>query len=216
MNRKMLIFTALLGFVLAVHAIAEAPPNFCVRVFVTDRNGEHSMGSGTLLTPELVVTNWHVVKDAKRDTPVKVLFPDWNTKIGKIIKVNKLWDIAAIAIQRTDVKPAIIGTVPKKNDSLTVHGYGIGIPASSTGKLEGFVAPSRTGPTDIIEIKGARVRQGDSGGPILNDKKEYVGTLFGGRSNYTMGTHVGRVKIILGSLLKQKQWFEYNLTSTSQ
>jgi S1-C subfamily serine protease len=196
-------------------AQAAPPPDFCVRVFVADKNGGgHSMGSGTLLTSTLIVTNWHVVRDGRRGDPVKVLFPNWSVSAGYVVLVDKEWDIAAILIPKVSVTPATFGKMPEKGDSLTVHGYGMGLPANSTGKLTDFQSPSREEPRDLIEITDALVRQGDSGGPILNTRGEYVGTLFGGGRDFTIGTHVDRVKIILGELLDGKEWFEYDLTTT--
>jgi S1-C subfamily serine protease len=181
-----------------------------VRVFVADKGGGHSMGSGTLLAPNLIVTNWHVVRDNRRGTAIKVLFPDWSVSAGYVVLVDKEWDIAAISIPRVKVEPATTGDPPKKGDSLTVHGYGMGLPAQSTGTLGHFRAPNQQSATDLVEITDATVRQGDSGGPILNTKGEYVGTLFGGGRGFTIGTHVGRVKTILGALLEGKEWYDYD------
>jgi S1-C subfamily serine protease len=181
-----------------------------VRVFVADKDGGHSMGSGTLLAPNLIVTNWHVVRDNRPGKAVKVLFPDWSVSAGYVVLVDKKWDIAAISIPRVEVQPATLGDPPKKGDTLTVHGYGMGLPAQSTGELTAFRSPSREEPRDLVEITDATVRQGDSGGPILNTKGEYVGTLFGGGRGFTIGTHVGRVKTILGALLTGKEWYDYD------
>lgn len=218
MNRKLLPICLLAVLLLAGFTRADAPPDFCVRVFVTDRGGEHSMGSGTLLSPTLIVTNWHVVKDADRRYPVKILFPSWKVVAGRIVKADRRWDIAAIIIPKVDVTPAKIGAKPEKGDDLTVHGYGMGLPATDTGKLTQFNMPDKHSPADLITIKPCKVRNGDSGGPILNAAGEYVGTLFGGNATTkeTMGTHVGRVLEVLGSLLKQGDWYnDYDLTSHS-
>lgn len=205
----------LLLVLFTVCAQAAPPPDFCVRVFVADKSGGgHSMGSGTLLTPTLIVTNWHVVRDGRRGDPIKVLFSDWSVSAGYVVLTDKEWDIAAILIPPVDVMPATLGKQPEKGDSLTVHGYGMGLPASSTGKLTDFRSPSRAEAHDLIEITDALVRQGDSGGPILNTRGEYVGTLFGGGRDFTIGTHVDRVRTILGKLLDGKEWFEYDLTTT--
>jgi S1-C subfamily serine protease len=212
MRRVPLLILFLALFVTFAHAAP--PPDFCVRVFVADRDGGgHSMGSGTLLTSTLIVTNWHVVRDGRRGDPVKVLFPSWNVSAGYVVLVNKEWDIAAILIPEVNVVPTVLGKMPAKGESLTVHGYGMGLPARSTGKLTAFRSPSQGAPGDLIEITDALVRQGDSGGPILNTRGEYVGTLFGGGRGFTIGTHVNRVRVILGKLLDGKEWYDYDLTT---
>ncbi|MHC4370216.1 MAG: S1 family peptidase, partial [Planctomycetota bacterium] len=151
MNRRiplLILFLAL--FVTIAHAAT--PPDFCVRVFVADKDGSHSMGSGTLLAPNLIVTNWHVVRDNRRGTAVKILFPDWSVSAGYVVLVDKAWDIAAISIPRVKVKPATLGDPPKKGDRLTVHGYGMGLPAQSTGTLGHFRAPNQKSPPDFVQI----------------------------------------------------------------
>ena len=70
-----------------------------VRVIATDRNSL-SLGSGTLVDANdqfgLVVTNWHVVRDAVG--PVEVLFPDGFHSMARIVRTDKEWDLAALLI----------------------------------------------------------------------------------------------------------------------
>ncbi len=146
-------------------------------------------GSGTLITSDIVITNWHVVRD-KGDITVE--FGKFTTK-ARVIKIDKTWDLAALRLEtKPKIKPIKIGKVPRIGDKLTIAGYGSGNYQQSTGKLIKFCAPGRTEPDDILELK-ATARNGDSGGPILNQKGELVGVLFGSINGLTNGSHSGRI-----------------------
>lgn len=200
MRKVLASLVVLLSLVTTV--VAEAPPEFCVRVFVEDTEG-HSMGSGTLVAPHLIVTNEHVVRDRKAGGSVKVLFPNWDVVNGKVVKTDKRWDIAVILISPVDIEPVVFAKQWQAGELLTIYGYGMGYPASATGRYFAEYSPDANSPAQWIEIKGVRARQGDSGGPILNASGEYVGTLFGSVTNFTVGTRVDRVKKILGTLLQE-------------
>jgi hypothetical protein len=57
-----------------------------------------------------------------------------------------------------------------------------------------------TEPSDIIEVTTA-ARNGDSGGPIFALDGTLAGVLFGSISGTTNGSHVGRVRDFLQSVL---------------
>jgi S1-C subfamily serine protease len=77
-----------------------------VRVIVPER-GAISYGSGTLVDVRdkfgMVITNWHVVRDAQGD--VEVLFPDGFRSKARALKVDADWDLAALVIWRPSAKP---------------------------------------------------------------------------------------------------------------
>jgi hypothetical protein len=52
---------------------------------------------------------------------------------------------------------------------------------------------------EMVEVSAA-ARQGDSGGPILNDRGELAGVLFGSASGTTSGSYCGRVRWFLDPL----------------
>ncbi len=146
-------------------------------------------GSGTLIASDIFITNWHVIRD-KGDITVE--FGNFTTK-ATIIKMDKTWDLAALRLEtKPRIKPVKIGKVPNIGDKLRIAGYGSGDYKESTGKLIKFCAPGRTEPDDVLELK-ASARNGDSGGPILNQKGELVGVLFGSINGLTNGSHSGRI-----------------------
>ena len=85
----------------------QTPHPAVVRVISPERNGA-SLGSGTLVDVTekhgLVLTCWHVVKDAAGN--VIISFPDGFQTPGYVIKMDRDWDLAAVAIWRPRRSPA--------------------------------------------------------------------------------------------------------------
>jgi S1-C subfamily serine protease len=181
----------LLAFVLfftVVHAQAAIPPSNVVRVFVEDKGNEQSGGTGALVRSDLVVTNWHVVKD--RAGTIRIVFPNWEVFTAEIVKMDKRWDLAALRITVVGIPPIEFGEKPQIGETVTVGGYGSGWYETDTGKVTGYCQPDRKSPADLISIN-AKVRNGDSGGPILREGK-LVGILFGCHDD-TYGINIERV-----------------------
>lgn len=183
-----------------------------VRVFV-DEGRAQANGTGSLVGAReqhgLVVTNWHVVRDAKG--PIQVVFPDGFRSEATVLKTDKDWDLAALLVWRPTAVPLAIGSVaPQPGDSLTIAGYGQGDYRAVTGKCTQYVAPSMKHPYEILELS-AEARQGDSGGPILNERGELAGVLFGASRGTTTGSYCGRVRWFLSSV-----WPELATTGTDQ
>lgn len=192
---------------LAVHPVcADVIPNrrphpAVVRVIAVEGRGT-SLGSGTLVAVSryhgLVLTNWHVVRDAKDS--ILVRFPDGFTSPARVMKVDRDWDLAALAIWRPRVVPVAIATTPPKpGDMLTIAGYGSGNYRAATGRCTQYVAPSMRHPFEMVELS-TTARQGDSGGPIFNEQGELAGVLFGSGFRETMGSYCGRVRNFLADL----------------
>ena len=151
---------------LTSHAI---PPEWCVRIFVDEQDDyvPESMGSGTLISPSLVVTNNHVVELAKKsDKSVTVMFPDWTiAKSAKVVATSVSKDLAIIRIAKTKRKALPLGVDPRAGDKATLHGYGFGIYAKGEGLVTGTVYIPDVGEMDRLADMPARF--GDSGGPIV-------------------------------------------------
>ncbi|MFO0898446.1 MAG: serine protease [Pirellulales bacterium] len=176
-------------------------PAVC-RIIVPNSDGT-SFGTGTLVDARgkhgLVLTNWHVVNEASG--PIEVVFPDGFRTPGHVHKVDKDWDLAALAIYRPSTSPVTLSQqVPREGDALTIAGYGQGDYRAVTGRCLQFLAPSDNQPFEIIEL-GAAARQGDSGGPIFNTRGELAGVLFGEGDGRTCGSHCGRVNRFLAGVL---------------
>jgi hypothetical protein len=179
----------------------QKPHPAVVRVIVPERDGA-SLGSGSLVAvgPRhgLVITNWHVVRD--QAGTIEVVFPDGFRSPAALLKVDKDWDLAALAIWRPSVQPiALSRDPPKPGETLTIAGYGGGPYRASTGHCTEYLSPGGRLPFEMVEVDtGARF--GDSGGPILNQRGEMAGVLFGSAMGKTAGSYCGRVSAFLAPL----------------
>ncbi len=171
-----------------------------VRVAVPERDGA-AYGSGALVAVNessgLVLTNWHVVRDSAG--AIVVYFPDGFRSGAYLLRVDRDWDLAALAIRRPNVQPIAIATqAPQPGEELTIAGYGSGSYRSVTGRVTQYVSPGGNQPFEMIELS-APARNGDSGGPIFNSRGELAGTLFGSAFGRTTGSYCGRLRWFLNS-----------------
>jgi S1-C subfamily serine protease len=174
---------------------ADVPPPQAVRVVVQDKDGMFSAGTGTLIREDLIITNDHVVRDRAKNGTITVKFPSGLICEGKVVKTDKVWDLAAIRIEKVDVTPILLGDRPAAGDVITVGGYGSGDYKSTSGELWAYVSPGEEFAFDVMEVK-ALVRNGDSGGGMTVDGK-LVGVLFGCDGKATYGSCVLQVKKFL-------------------
>ncbi len=190
------------GFRSVPPATMQQPHPAVARIVVPEGEAT-SMGSGTLVDLRdgygIVVTNWHVVRDAQ--APIEVIFPNGFTSKARALKVDSDWDLAALVIyEPKGVQPVKIApTAPQPGDQLTICGYGPGIYRSVTGRCTQYYSPKEHLPQQMVELN-VEARQGDSGGPILNSNGELAGVLFGAGNGTTMGSFGGRVGEFLASL----------------
>lgn len=178
-----------------------SPHPAVARVVVPERNGT-SYGSGTLVDVRgdygLVLTNWHVVRDAAGT--IDVLFPDGFRSAARALKVDRNWDLAALVIWRPPIAPVSLALAPPQpGDPLTIAGYGRGWYRMAAGRCTQYVAPGRDQPYEMVEV-GVTARQGDSGGPIFNQQGKLAGVLFGSGGGTTTGAYCGRVGGFLADL----------------
>ncbi len=203
-----LLLTAEIVLCVASAALGQSPSQrphpAVVRVIATEHGGS-SCGSGALVavtkTHGLVVTNWHVVRDATG--PIVVVFPDGFRCGAAVMKTDRDWDLAALAIWRPRAKPiALAAEAPRPGEVLTIAGYGPGWYRAATGRCIQYVSPGRNQPFEMVELSTA-ARNGDSGGPILNRRGELAGVLFGAALGRTTGSYCGRVRWFLASATDQ-------------
>lgn len=181
--------------------VSTTPLPAIARIIVPEKDGV-SYGSGSLVDVRgeygLVVTNWHVVRDASG--AISVLFPDGFSSKADVVKVDKDWDLAALSIRKPNVAPLPMTDVPPQpGQKLFIAGYGSGDFRAAAGNCLGYGSPEQGFPQELVEVD-AEARHGDSGGPILNERGEIAGVLFG-TNGTTHGSYGGRVIQFLASVL---------------
>jgi hypothetical protein len=179
----------------------DQPHPAVARIVVPEGNAT-SYGSGTLVDVRgnygLVITNWHVVRDGHGEA--EVIFPDGFRSPARPVKVDADWDLAALIIWRPRVAPVkIAANAPQPGDRLTICGYGSGRYRAVTGRCTQYYAPKLDLPQHMVELD-VEARQGDSGGPIFNERGELAGVLFGAGHGTTLGSFGGRVGWFLATL----------------
>ncbi len=183
------------------HLRSDQPHPAVARIIVPEGNAT-SYGSGTLVDARdqfgLVITNWHVVRDAQG--PIEVVFPGGFKSKARALKVDTDWDLAALVIWRPQIEPVSIAQMaPRPGDQLTICGYGQGMYRAATGRCTQYYAPRLDFPRHMVELD-VEARQGDSGGPIFNRNGELAGVLFGAGQGTTLGSFGGRVGSFLATL----------------
>ena len=179
-----------------------APHPAVVRVTSPLADGA-AFGSGTLVAANrncgLVVTNWHVVRDATGQ--ILVTFPDGFRSGATVLRADRDWDLAALVVWRPNAAPVSLSAdAPRPGDPLTIAGYGSGDYRATSGRCTQYVAPGTNRPFEMVELSTS-ARNGDSGGPIFNSRGELAGVLFGSASGRTTGSYCGRVRWFLGPIL---------------
>ena len=177
-------------------------PHPAVARIIVPEAGATAYGSGTLVDVReqfgLVITNWHVVRDSQGT--VEVVFPSGFRSHARPLKVDSDWDLAALVIWRPPIEPVRVSALPPQpGDFLTIHGYGQGQYRIATGRCTAYYAPKLNYPREMVELD-VEARQGDSGGPIFNQRGELAGVLFGAGQGTTIGSFAPRVESFLATL----------------
>jgi S1-C subfamily serine protease len=176
---------------------ADTPVPQAVRVVVEDTDTYFSAGTGTLIRADLIITNNHVVVDRAKNGKITVKFPDGLICRGKVVKTDKVWDLAVIRIEDSvSVTPMPLGNRQATGVMITVGGYGSGDYKASTGELTAFYLPTNESSYPGMLEVNTTVRSGDSGGAMVRNG-ELVGVLWGCNDTDTYGTCISQVKKFL-------------------
>ncbi|MEX0670344.1 MAG: serine protease [Pirellulales bacterium] len=187
---------------LADYMLTGHTPHPAVARIVAPESSGTSLGSGVLVdvnrSQGLVLTNWHVIRDSR--SAVLVQFPDGFQSAGTVVRWDEAWDLAAIVIWKPAATPiAIAETPPRIGERLTIAGLGRGVYREESGECTEYLSPGTGYAKEFVELK-ASARQGDSGGPILNEQRQLAGVLFGQNEGRTVGSCSTRVRTFLGTV----------------
>jgi len=181
-------------YVLAVLAILAAAahgatphPSVC-RIGVVCSNGTINYGSGTYVGDGLVLTASHLFDNGAVEIQAR-----WTTGSMRglqLVDRDPVWDLAVLqcAFLPRVATVKLADTPPQPGDTLIGAGWG---PDSTYRECRGTMIRrvDTTGTTtgEMIEIRGA-IRDGDSGGPIFNERGELVAVCWGSDGRIFAGT----------------------------
>ena len=140
-------------------------------------------GSGFFVSPNLIVTNFHVVKEKSVIIYHRFGQEKFNS-IRSIRGVDRKFDLALLEVSTSSVKPLFLGNNVSVRTGQLVHV--MSYPRNFDGNLEGTFSTGRVsnakrerfGRTDIqIDARG---NPGSSGGPVLNSHGEVIGVVWSG------------------------------------
>ena len=191
-------------------------PEGAVRVYMhKDYDGTpDGYGSGALISPTLVLTNWHVVEGRRsgRDS-IQVRFPDGHRQYATVKNQSKVWDLALLQIPEVKYIPFKLGQRPSVGQQVNTHGFGYDYEyRESSGHVSSRRMFLNTHPDDFdfFEIKDISARLGDSGGPVTNEYGNLVGLVFGtGKNRTKVFTHavaVDRIQKVFKLEQKAVKW----------
>lgn len=160
--------------------------------------GEHGRG--------LVLTANHVVRDANQG---QVRFTSgWGESPFRVLARDDVWDLALLDVRvpegYTVARVAADDGWPRAGEALEICGYGPhGVFLCQSGRAAGYCRAGRADRDQMLAVRPARARPGDSGGPIFNQRGEVVAVLWGSCEGETIGTCCLRIGPLLRRLLAE-------------
>ena len=143
---------------------------------------EFGLGSGFFVTPNLIVTNFHVIEDASVIAYMRYGQEKFHS-IDSIRDVESNYDLAVLKVPSARVKPLYLGDSDAVKKGETV--YVAGNPHGLVGTIsKGIISGRQTSPGYSYIRKGvkliqfeASVAHGSSGGPVFNGRGEVIGVV---------------------------------------
>jgi hypothetical protein len=201
MNRVIAALAAL--FLIALPATANSEPadiaaasRGVVRVVIMNTDGQTvspiSHGTGFAVTPNRIVTNAHVVREALQDDTLRIAIvpPDGGSAdYAKIVTVSSAKDLALLEITGSLRLPAltIAGNPASDGDEVAAAGYPMNVDRAQgldlsdlfrpqpPVKSRGFVSGARPSRDIDTVLHTAPIARGNSGGPLLDNCGRVLG-----------------------------------------
>ena len=135
-----------------------------------------SLGSGFIVDNGKVITNLHVIEDAKYGY-VTISGESKKHKIEGYLAVDKTNDLALLSV------PTLVGTsieINGNNPEIGEKIYAIGNPKGLSGTIsEGIISGIRTFDNEELIQITAPISPGSSGGPVINNNGQLIGVSVG-------------------------------------
>ncbi len=163
-----------------------------------------SYGSGTIIRDDgrraIVLSCAHLFREGTGQ--VQVRLPDGRTVAARPTAIDKTWDLSALEIDSIGVAPInLAATAPLPGQRLRSCGFGPnGVYLCNTGTVQGYASGTGGKTYETLCLTGS-ARDGDSGGPVLNQHGEIVGVLWGTDGRTVHATYCGRIRRFLTGLL---------------
>lgn len=174
-------------------------------------------GSGVIVDRDgYILTNSHVILDGKAKS-IKVVLSDDSSEDAEVIWHDKNLDLAVIKINKSGLTPVELGDSDDVVIGQTAIAIGnpLGLTLSrsvTAGVISGVNRKIQTSNNNIVENllqTDAAINQGNSGGPLLNDKGELIGIntiKISGQTTEGLGfaIPINTAKEIMHSILENK------------
>jgi S1-C subfamily serine protease len=161
---------------LARDSVARRARRMTVRFRITTCEGLFS-GSGFALGDDLLVTNRHVLAGAET-----LEVSTWNGRTVHVssARVGVLGDVGLVRVEGKLQQATKFGRPPQQDDVVTAVGYPRGGPLTfSRGTVVDRVDGGNLGVPGMVVRLTARLRPGNSGGPLLDRRGHIVGIVYG-------------------------------------
>ena len=158
--------------------IYENVDNSVVVIIAYDNLGNVFQGSGVVIKDGLIVTNYHVCKDANR---IEVKHYTKEIKSVSVYKYDELKDILLLKTDDRTLTPIIQGNSSNLKAGQRI--YAVGSPEGYENSIsEGIVSGFRTDANNVKLIQmTCPITDGSSGGAVLNARGELIGLSVSGQ-----------------------------------
>ena len=178
---------------------------------------QSSLGSGVILDASgLVVTNYHVIRDADE---VKVALPDGREFESEVVLKDERVDLAVLKLDASETFPTIaVGNsdAVEVGDLVLAMGNPFGVGQTTTSGIVSALARSQTGISDFgffIQTDAA-INPGNSGGPLIDMSGRLIGintaiySRSGGSNGIGFAIPSNLVRAIVASAKQGRDYFE--------
>ena len=190
---------------------AQNVPGFVCRVenqnAQTRRGLISECGTGALIYKDArlggVLTCKHILKSGVGE--LTVVFPSVNQRYkARLTAVDPKQDLSYWTIKSPPVEPCPMARdYASSGDAITLLGLGQGSFRAQSGRVSGY---QKTTTGNVFNLTGGS-RQGDSGGPVMNERGELTGVLWGTSGRTTSATFIGDIHAFL---CKDRYAFPWN------
>jgi hypothetical protein len=171
---------------LSAQQIAQQTLPSVVLIVCDDGEGDTSLASGFFVSPNVVVTNYHVIKDMVRGKVSSAVSHNKNENwlITAVLNFDEESDLALIRVpEAAKFNLPVLSLAANESVSIGQTIYALGNPEGLVGTISpGIISGLRTLNNQPLLQVTAPISHGSSGGPIVNSVGEVVGVAQGSLS----------------------------------